>query len=72
MSQTGRIVRTLNFRKIKLQLFKGKLDRTPWETILKDKGAEERWQIFKGDFQRGQDILIPKRKKSGKEGKRSS
>ncbi|KFZ50921.1 hypothetical protein N321_00760, partial [Antrostomus carolinensis] len=42
----------------------------PWETALKDKGAEQSWQIFKNDFHRAQELSIPRCKKLGKEGKR--
>jgi len=34
------IVRTLNFRKVKFQLFKELVNRTPWETALIAKGAK--------------------------------
>ncbi|PKU47375.1 hypothetical protein llap_2342 [Limosa lapponica baueri] len=37
MRQTRSVVRTLNFRKAKLQLFKELVKRTPWETVLRDK-----------------------------------
>ncbi|KFR00437.1 hypothetical protein N306_00145, partial [Opisthocomus hoazin] len=60
-------VRTLNFRKANFQLFKELVSRTPWETVLRDKGAD---QIFKDTFHRAQELLIPRCKKSGKEGKR--
>jgi len=33
------MVRTLNFRKANFQLFKELVNRTPWETILRDRGA---------------------------------
>jgi len=62
-------VRTLNFRKANFQLFK-ELNRTPWETVLGDKGAEQSWQIFKDAFHRAQELSIPQCKKSGKQGKR--
>ena len=41
MGQAKRKVRTLNFRKAKCQLFKELVTRTPWETALRDKGAEQ-------------------------------
>ena len=43
-------VRTLNFRKANFQLFKEFISRTPWETALRDKGAEQSWQIFTDAF----------------------
>ncbi|KFQ80797.1 hypothetical protein N335_00574, partial [Phaethon lepturus] len=64
-------VRTpLNLRKAKFQLFKELVNRTPWETPLGDKGAEQSRQIFKDSFYRAQELLIPRYKKSGKDGKR--
>ncbi|KFQ86650.1 hypothetical protein N337_07878, partial [Phoenicopterus ruber ruber] len=42
----------------------------PWETSLRDKGAEQSWQIFKDAFHRAQELSIPRCKKSRKEGKR--
>ncbi|KFQ75677.1 hypothetical protein N337_11763, partial [Phoenicopterus ruber ruber] len=63
-------VRTLNFRKANLQLFKELVNRTPWETALRDKGAEQSWQLFKEAFHRVQELSTPRCKKSGKEGKR--
>ncbi|KFQ65391.1 hypothetical protein N335_01657, partial [Phaethon lepturus] len=70
MGQAKSKVRTLNFRKAKFQLFRELVNRTPWETALRDKGAEQSWQIFKDAFQRAQELLIPRSKKSGKEGNR--
>jgi len=37
---------------------------------LGDRGAEQSWQIFKDVFCRAQEHLVPRCKKSGKEGKR--
>ncbi|KAM6103455.1 uncharacterized protein LJ206_014212 [Theristicus caerulescens] len=68
--QVKSIVRTLNFRKANFQLFEELINRTPWEMALRDKGAEQSWQIFKDAFHRAQELLIPRCKKSGKEGKR--
>jgi len=36
-------VGTLNFRKAVFLLF----SETPWETALRDQGAEQNWQIFR-------------------------
>ncbi|KFR01231.1 hypothetical protein N306_09969, partial [Opisthocomus hoazin] len=65
-------VKTLNFRKANFQLFKEIVRRTPWETILRDRGTEQSWQVFKDVFQRAQERAIPKCKKSGREGKRAA
>ena len=41
MAQAKSKVRTLNFKKAKCQLFKELVTRPPWETALRDKGAEQ-------------------------------
>jgi len=63
------IFRTLNFRKANFQLFKELVSRTPWEMVLRDRGAEQSWKIFKDIFHRAQELSVPRCKKSGKEGK---
>ncbi|KFV48258.1 hypothetical protein N328_03880, partial [Gavia stellata] len=70
MCQAKSKVRTMNFRKAKFQLFKELVNRTPWETAFSNKGAKQSSQIFKDAFHRAQEFLIPRCKKSGKEGKR--
>jgi len=67
MGKVRSIVRTLNFRKANIQLFKELVRRTPWETVLRDKAAEQSRQIFKDAFQ---ELSVSRCKKSGKEGKR--
>jgi len=66
------IVRNLNFRKANFQLFRELVNGTPWERVLRDRGAEQSWQIFKDTLQRVQELSVPRCKKSGKEGKRPS
>jgi len=44
MGKARSIVRTLNFRKAKFQHFKESVSRTPWETVLRDRGTEQYWQ----------------------------
>ncbi|KFQ68256.1 hypothetical protein N335_13841, partial [Phaethon lepturus] len=63
-------VRTLIFRKANFQLFRELVIRIPWESALRDKGAEQSWQVFKDTFHRVRELSIPRCKKSGKEGKR--
>jgi len=70
MGKARSIVRTLNFSKVKFQLFKELVSRNPCETILRGRGAEQSWQIFEDTFQRAQELSVPRCKKSGKEGKR--
>ena len=64
------IVRTLNFRRENFQLFKEIVRRSPWETVLRDRGTEQSWQVFKDVFQRAQELSVPKCKNSGRERKR--
>jgi len=44
VGQAKNKVRTLNFRKANFQLFKELVNRTPWESALRDKEAEQGWQ----------------------------
>jgi len=39
MGKARSIIRILNFRKAKFQLFKELVSRTPWEMVLKDRGG---------------------------------
>ncbi|KFQ62135.1 hypothetical protein N334_11299, partial [Pelecanus crispus] len=70
MRKARSAVRTLNFRKANFHLFNELVRRTPWETVLRDRGTEQSWQIFKDTFHRAQELSVPMCKKSGKEGKR--
>ncbi|KFQ62499.1 hypothetical protein N334_03741, partial [Pelecanus crispus] len=70
MGKARSTIRMLNFRKANFQLFKELVRRTPWETVLRDRGTEQTWQIFKDTFHRAQELSVPKCDKSGKEGKR--
>ena len=69
MGQVKSKVRTLNFRRVNFQLFKELVDGTPWEAALRDKGAEQSWQLFKDIFLKAQELSIPICKKSGKNGR---
>ncbi|KFQ17180.1 hypothetical protein N331_12325, partial [Merops nubicus] len=42
----------------------------PWEKVLRDKGVEQSWKIFKDTCQRVQELTIPSCRKSGREGRR--
>lgn len=46
------------------------MNRPPWEAALRDREVEQSWENFKGPFHRAQELMIPRSKKSGKEGKR--
>ena len=60
----------ITLRKAKFQLFRELVNKTPWETVLMGKGAEQSWQVFKEGFLSTQELSIPKCSKSGKEVKR--
>ncbi|GAB0178027.1 hypothetical protein GRJ2_000268000 [Grus japonensis] len=66
MGQLRSRIRTLNFRRTNFQLFKELVDGTPWETALRNKGAEQSYQLFKDVFLRMQKLSIPTYKKSEK------
>jgi len=70
MQKSRSVVRTLNFRKANFQLFKKLVSRTPWETVLRNRGPKQSWQVFKDTFHRAQELSVPRCKKSEKEGKR--
>ncbi|PKU48868.1 rna-directed dna polymerase from mobile element jockey-like [Limosa lapponica baueri] len=53
-------VRTPKFRNAKFQLFKDLVNMTLWETALRDKEAEQSWQIFMDAFHKAQELLIPR------------
>ena len=47
IEQAKGIIRKFNFKKAKLQLFRQLAKKTPWESILENKGVEQSQQIFK-------------------------
>jgi len=63
MGQVKNTVRTLNFRKANFQLFNELMDDISWETAVRDKGAEESWQLFQDIFLRAQELSVPTCKK---------
>jgi len=40
-------IRMLHFRKAKFYPLRELVNRTPWKTVFKGKGAEQSWQIYK-------------------------
>lgn len=53
-------VRALNSRIVDFQLFKKLLDEIPWVTVLRDKGTEQSWRIFKHALLRALHSLVQK------------
>ena len=56
--------RTPCFRRAKFRLLKELLSGIPWETVLKDMGTEQSWQLFKDTLLRVQWFSIPEQKNS--------
>lgn len=50
-------VKPLNFREVNFQHFKEVVNRTSWETALRDKGAEQRWQVFRDSIHKSARAL---------------
>lgn len=42
MNQARSIAKNMIFKKANFQLFRNLINRTPWETVLRDEGAEQR------------------------------
>jgi len=60
MGKVRSIVRAVNLRKANFKLFKELVNRTSWETVLRDRGAEESWQFFRDAFHRLQELSVPR------------
>jgi len=54
------------FRKTNFQFFRESVNKTPWESALKDEAAEQSWQILKEAVLMAQELSIPRCRKSGK------
>lgn len=63
-------IRKFNFRKVKFYFFRELVNKTPWESVLKDQKVEQIWQIFKEAFTCAQELSITRCRKSEKEGHR--
>ena len=44
----------------------GLLAKIPWDAVLKDKGVEESWLLFKDALLKAQEVSIPLNKKVGR------
>lgn len=49
----------LDFWRAAFVLLRTLVDRVPWETVLKDKGVQEGWTIFKKEILKAQEQAIP-------------
>lgn len=61
MGQEKYEVRTLNFKKAKFQLFREIINRITCVTVLRNKGVEQNWQIFKEVFHKEQELAISRK-----------
>jgi len=59
-------VRTLNFGRVIFRLFKELLDEI-WEAVLRGKGVEESWLLFKNAFLRAKELSVPQKRGGGRQ-----
>ncbi|PKU27650.1 glycerol kinase [Limosa lapponica baueri] len=57
---------TLEFRRADFGLLRDLIGRVPWEKVLKGRGAQGNWLVFKDHLLQAQERYIPKKKKSEK------
>ncbi|RMB99816.1 hypothetical protein DUI87_23593 [Hirundo rustica rustica] len=62
-------ISTLDFRRADFGLFKRLTQRVPWETVLENKGVQERWVCFKTEILRAQEQTVPVCRKTSRRGK---
>ena len=49
----------MNLQRADFGLFRGLVDRVPWEEVLKGKGVQEGWTSFKKEIIKAQEQAIP-------------
>ena len=49
----------LDFWRADFGLFRRRVDRVPWEAVLKGKGVQEGWTFFKKEILKAQEQAIP-------------
>ncbi|PKU34200.1 hypothetical protein llap_15501 [Limosa lapponica baueri] len=54
---------TLDFRRADFSLFRTLVGRVPWEIILRGKGVQEGWMLFKKEILKAQEQAVPMRRK---------
>ena len=62
---------TLDFWRADFGLFRGLVDRVPWEAVLKGKGVQEGWTFFKKGIFKAQEQAIPMCQKDEPAGKKT-
>ena len=61
---------TLNFRRADFGLFRSLVNGVPWEAVLKGKGVQEGWMLFKKEVSKAQEQAVPMCRKSSRRGRR--
>ena len=49
----------LNFQRVDFNLFRTLVAGVPWESLLKGKGVQEAWTLFKMEILKVQDQVVP-------------
>ncbi|GAB0180024.1 hypothetical protein GRJ2_000467700 [Grus japonensis] len=61
---------TLDMRRADFRLLRELVSQVPWETALEGIGVHQCWSLFKGHLLRAQEQVIPKCRKSSRQGRR--
>ena len=61
---------TLDFQRADFGLFRSLADRVPWEAVLKGKGVQEGWTLFKEEILKAQEQAFPICRKTSQQGRR--
>ena len=48
----------LDFRRADFELFRTLVDRVPWEAVLKGRGVQEGWTLFKKEILKAQELSL--------------
>ncbi|PKU42080.1 rna-directed dna polymerase from mobile element jockey-like [Limosa lapponica baueri] len=54
---------TLDFQREDFSLFRTLVGRVPWEIVLRGKGVQEGWTLFKKEILKAQEQAVPMRRK---------
>ena len=60
---------TLDFLRADFDLFKGLLNKIPWEAALKEMGVQEGWTYFKSEVLKAQERAVPVCRKTSRRGR---
>jgi len=60
----------LDFQRTDFGLFRGLVDRVPWERVLKGKGFQEDWTFFKKETLKVRELVVPMCQKMSRQGRR--